>query len=70
MVMLMPRVEDDRRRSYMDAVVKHVHAIEQVTLAQRSGAFGVGRDSEGQKALPFRDEYTIASTLCGGAVFS
>jgi hypothetical protein len=66
---LHPRVDADRRARYEAATLRFVAAAENTGLVYDSGAWGVGWSAETATVLvPFRDPYTIASSLAGAMV--
>ncbi len=71
-IVLDKHVNAARRELYLDALRTHVTAIERDGLIHPSGALGTGwrLNPDGKLAEVYRDEYTIASGLTGGEVFT
>jgi hypothetical protein len=67
---LYPRVDAERQTAYRSAVARHLEAVEADSLIRPEGAIGVGWQMDEGTLYPFRDAYTIASALTGGAAFS
>jgi hypothetical protein len=69
---LHPHVGTDRRARYLDAVTRHVEAIQRDGLVLPSGAIGAGWrfDEQLSTHVPYPDAYTIASALSGAEVFT
>jgi len=69
--LLHPHVDEDRRARYEASVARFVNAAEEADLLHPSGAWGVGWSARTEDELvPFRDPYTIASSLAGAMVSS
>jgi hypothetical protein len=65
-------VDEGRRLKYLDAVRRHVTAIEADGLINASGGIGAGwrRLANGRTSGKSTREYTVGSALCGGEVFT
>jgi hypothetical protein len=65
-------VDEGRRQKYLDAVRRHVTAIEADGFINASGGIGAGwrRLDNGRASSKSTREYTVGSALCGGEVFT
>jgi hypothetical protein len=65
-------VDEGRRQRYLDAVRRHVTAIQADGFINPSGGIGAGwqRLEDGKSSGQATREYTVGSALCGGEVFT
>ena len=65
-------VDPERRQKYLDAVRRHVAAIERDGFINPSGGIGAGWQwfDEGIASKKVAREFTVGSALCGGEVFT